>query len=75
MKEEFVKVKERILCNLKNGDGIEIARRAGLNYKVWQNAEKKETWESLTSGEMKFVLAAIAFLKERDELIEYAANL
>jgi hypothetical protein len=75
MKEDFVKVKERILSNLKNGDGMEIARRAKLNYRVWQNAEKKETWESLTSGEMKFVLAAIAYLKKRDELIKYAANL
>jgi hypothetical protein len=75
MKEDFKKVIERIRRNLKNGDGVEIGRRAGLNYRVWMNAEKKDTWESLTSGEMRFVLAAIVFLKERDELIEYADNL
>jgi hypothetical protein len=74
-KVDFNELKARILKRMKYGDGIDIARRANVTYRVWRDAVAKNSWEELTGGETKVIMAAIAFFRERDELIEYAENL
>jgi hypothetical protein len=73
--KDFISVRENLQRCLKKGDGVEIARKAGLCYRVWRTAISRNSWEELTAGEMKAVIAAIAFVKERNELVEYAENL
>jgi hypothetical protein len=71
-KKNFDEVISSIQLHLKTGDLTEISKRCGLHTKTWHEAKKRSSWEELTGGETKIVLAAISFLKERDELIQYA---
>ncbi|MDR0573036.1 MAG: hypothetical protein LBG96_03220 [Tannerella sp.] len=73
-KNEFKEVVAAIQAHIKNGDLPQVSKRCGVSTKTWHAAKKKATWDELTSGETKIVMASIAFLKERNELIEYASE-
>jgi hypothetical protein len=73
--KDFKEVVARIQSQLKNGDIAEIAKRCDMTAKTWHVAKTRNSWDELKGGEMRIVIEAVAYLKERDELKQYAETL
>jgi hypothetical protein len=73
--KDFREVVAGIRSRLKKGDMVEIAKRCNLTAKTWHTAKTRDSWNDLKGGETRIVTETIAYLKERDELKQYAQTL
>ncbi len=73
---DFEKTKESIKKQLKNGDIKSIYQAAGfITPKNYYSAMQKNDWNDLTRGEEKVIVTAIAYLAEREGLLDEVKKL